>query len=261
MPGSIRKIIAGRWDSPFMARLKRLIDLTPADVDALRALIESEMSVEKRCDLVIDGYQCSKLSFVKEGVAARYKLLRNGKRQIINVLLPGDIVGLPGSFLDQATFSVIALTDMKLEVCSLDAFVAACYRRPKFALALSWLAVHEATTYAEHVVDIGRRTAVERVAHFLLEIHARLLLVGRATDAGFELPVSQEVMGDALGLSVPHVNRMLAKLRNDGMIAVTERRVEFIDVQALQLLAHFEPAKLSRIPAPTATHRPQELIA
>ena len=64
----------------------------------------------------------------------------------------------------------------------LDAFVAACYRRPKFALALSWLAVHEATTYAEHVVDIGRRTAVERLAHFLLEIHARLLLVGEYRD-------------------------------------------------------------------------------
>ena len=259
MPGSIRKLIAGRWDSPFIARLKRLVDLTPTDIDALRALIECEVQAEKRRDLVIDGYQCSKLSFVKEGVGARYKLLRNGKRQIINVLLPGDIVGLPGSFLDRATFSVIALTDMKLEVCSLDAFVAACYRRPKFALALSWLAIQEATTYAEHVVDVGRRTPVERVAHFLLEMHARLLLVGRATDVGFELPVSQEVMGDALGLSVPHVNRTLAKLRSDELIAVSERRVEFIDVRALQLLAHFEPAKLSRIPLPAA--REHELIA
>lgn len=259
MPGSIRKLIAGRWDSPFIARLKRLVDLTPTDIDALRALIECEVQAEKRRDLVIDGYQCSKLSFVKEGVGARYKLLRNGKRQIINVLLPGDIVGLPGSFLDRATFSVIALTDMKLEVCSLDAFVAACYRRPKFALALSWLAIQEATTYAEHVVDVGRRTPVERVAHFLLEMHARLLLVGRATDVGFELPVSQEVMGDALGLSVPHVNRTLAKLRGDELIAVSERRVEFIDVRALQLLAHFEPAKLSRIPLPAA--REHELIA
>jgi CRP-like cAMP-binding protein len=259
MPESIRKLIAGRWDSPFMARLKRLVDLTPTDIDALRALIECEVQAEKRRDLVIDGYQCSKLSFVKEGVGARYKLLRNGKRQIINVLLPGDIVGLPGSFLDRATFSVIALTDMKLEVCSLDAFVAACYRRPKFALALSWLAIQEAMTYAEHVVDVGRRTAVERVAHFLLEMHARLLLVGRATDVGFELPVSQEVMGDALGLSVPHVNRTLAKLRGDELIAVSERCVEFIDVRALQLLAHFEPARLSRIPLPAA--REHELIA
>ncbi|CAN5696151.1 Crp/Fnr family transcriptional regulator [soil metagenome] len=250
MPGSIRKVIAGRWDSPFMARLKRLVDLTPADVEALRALIECDTAVEKRRDLVVDGYQYSKLSFVKEGVAARYKVLRNGKRQIINILVPGDIVGLPGSFLDLATYSVIALTDMKLEVCALDAFVAACYQRPKFALVLSWLAVHEATTYAERVVDIGRRTAVERLAHFLLDFHARLRLAGRASEFGFDMSISQEVMSDALGLSVPHVNRMMAKLRQDGMIAVAERRVEFTDIGALQRLAQFQPARLSRIPAP-----------
>ena len=242
-----------------MARLKRLVDMTPADVEALRALIECEAVVEKRRDLVIDGYHCSKLSFVKEGVAARYRVLRNGKRQIINVLVPGDIVGLPGSFLDQATFSVIALTDMKVEVCSLDAFVASCYQRPKFALALSWLAVHEATTYAERVIDIGRRTAVERLAHFLLDIHARLLLAGRASECSFDLSVSQEVMGDALGLSVPHVNRMMAKLRQDGMIVIAERRVEFPDIRALQRLAHFQPTRLSRIPPPVALER--ELIA
>jgi len=95
--------------------------------------------------------------------------------------------------------------------------------RPKFGfgLALGWLAVHEATTYAEHFVDIGRRTAIERVAHFLLEIHARLAAVGRAAATAFDLPLSQEIMSDALGLSVPHINRMLA-----------------------------EPARLTRIPAP-----------
>lgn len=242
-----------------MARLRRLVDLTAADTDAVRSLIAAETHIEKRRDLVVSGYQYSKLSFVKDGVAARYKVLRNGKRQIINVLVPGDVIGLPGSFFDQATFSVIALSDMTLEGCSLDAFIAASYRRPKLALALSWLAVHEAATYAERVVDIGRRTALERVAHFLLEIHARLKLAGRATDIGFELLVSQEVMSDALGLSVPHVNRMLAKLRNDGMISVSDRRVELTSLQAMQVLAHFQPVKLSRIPEPTARER--ELIA
>ena len=259
MPGTIRKVIAGRWDSPFMARLKRFVDLTRDDADALRSLIECERSVEKRHDLVVEGYQYNKLCFVKAGAAARYKVLRNGKRQIINVLLPGDVVGLPGGFLDQATFSVIALTDMTIEVCSLDAFIAACYRRPKFALALSWLAVHEATIYAEHIVNIGRRTPVERLAHFLLETHARLVLVGCATERAFEMQFSQEVMSDALGLSVPHLNRMLAKLRNDGLIVTVERRVEFTDIKALQLLAHFQPASLSRIPTPVALER--ELIA
>jgi CRP-like cAMP-binding protein len=259
MPGSIRKIIAGRWESPFTMRLNRFVELTPDDVETLGGLIEFEAVVEKRRDLVIDGYPYTKLCFVREGIAARYKVLRSGKRQIVSLLLPGDIVGLPGAFLDHASFSVVALTDMKLEVCSHDAFVAACYRRPKFALALSWLAVYEATLYAERIVDIGRRTPIERLAHFLLEIHARLSMVGRATDKAFDLPVSQEVMSDTLGLSVPHLNRMLAKLRTDGMVTMVDRHVEFTDVRALQLLAQFQPAALSRIPVPL--QRDRDLIA
>jgi CRP-like cAMP-binding protein len=255
MQGVARKIIAGKWESPFIVRLRRFVDLTPGDIEALRSLVECEVNASKRRDLVVDGYEYNKLSFVKEGLAARYKVLRNGKRQIINVIVPGDVIGLPGSFLDRAAFSVIALTDMKLEVCSHDAFVAACYRRPKFALALSWLAVHEATNYAEHVIDIGRRTPIERLAHFLLEIHGRLRLVGRATETGFELPISQEVMSDALGLSVPHLNRMLTRLRNDGMIVVADRHVDFIDPKALHLLAHFQPVDLARIPQPVELER------
>jgi CRP-like cAMP-binding protein len=259
MAGAVRKIGTGGWDSPFLRRLRHFVDLTADDIATLRGLIEFEMPVEKRRDLVVDGYPYTKLSFVKDGMAARYKVLRNGKRQIVSVLVPGDIIGMPGSFLDHAPFSVIALTDMKLEVCSHEAFVAACYRRPKFALALSWLAVQEATLNAEHIVDIGRRTPVERLAHFLLELHARLAMVGRATDNAFDLPISQEVMSDALGLSVPHLNRMLAKLRKDGMIVAAERRIELLDVKAMQRLAHFQPKVLSRIPAPVPVEK--ELIA
>lgn len=259
MAGTIRKIGAGVWNSPFMMRLKHFIDLTADDVETLRALLDCEASVEKRRDLVVDGYPYSKLCFIRDGIAARYKVLRNGKRQIVNILLPGDIVGMPGSFLDHAPFSVIALTEMKLEVCSHDAFVAACYRRPKLALALSWLAVQEATLYAEHIVDIGRRTPVERLAHLLLEIHARLSIVGLAAGNVFDLPISQEIMSDALGLSVPHLNRMLAKLRNDGMVVAADRRVELVDLKGLQQLAHFQQNVLTRIPAPMPVGR--ELIA
>jgi CRP-like cAMP-binding protein len=259
MAGSVRKIGAGLQDSPFLMRLRHFIDLTADDVATVRALIEYEADVERRRDMVVDGYPYSKLCFVKEGMAARYKVLRNGKRQIVNVMVPGDVVGMPGSFLDRASFSVIALTDMKLEVCAHDAFIATCYRRPKFALALGWLAVSDATLYAERIVDIGRRTPVERLAHFLLEIHARLSMVGRATANAFDLPISQEVMSDALGLSVPHLNRMMAKLRKDGMVAIADRRVELFDIKALQLLAHFQPTAMTRIPAPVKVE--QELIA
>ena len=139
--------------------------------------------------------------------------MRNGKRQILNVILPGDIVGLPGSFYERAVYSVTAITDLRMNVCSLDAYVQLCYRHPQYGLALSWIAVQEATTYAEHVIDVGRRTPVERLSHFLLELHARLQAVGRAEKTRFTLPFSQEVIADVLGLSVPHLNRMMQQLR------------------------------------------------
>jgi len=170
-------------DDPFVTRLRNFVDLTLPDLQSLRAVIEVEQSVKKRRDLVHDGYEYCKLCFVKDGFAARYKLLRNGRRQIVDFVLPGDVVGLPGSFLDRAAHSVLAVSDMKLQVCSLEAFVALCFRRPKFGLALSWLAAQEAVNYAERIIDIGRRTPLERLAHLLLEIHSRLAMVGCAEEA------------------------------------------------------------------------------
>src|SRR5579863_5231297 len=238
-----------RRDDPLVARLRNFAEISAQDLAGLDAVIETELTVKKRRDLVLDGYEFCKLCFVTDGFAARYKLLRNGKRQIVNFVLPGDIVGLPGSFLDRAANSVIAITDMNLQICSLEGFVGLCYRRPKFGLLLSWLAVQEAANYAERIIDVGRRTPVERLAHLLLEIHSRLAIVGRAEEFAFDLPFTQELMSDALGLSVPHLNRMLSQLRAEGAIGVTGRRVEFIDLKAVQRLAQFQPAHPARIPA------------
>lgn len=233
---------------PFVARLNQYLALNDADLRSLQRLIEDELIIEKRRDLVVDGYEYRKLCFVADGFGARYKLLRNGKRQILNVILPGDIIGMPGSFVDRASYSVIALTEMRLHVASIDAYVQLSYRRPQFGLALSWLAVHEAAMYAERVVDTGRRTPPERLAHFLLELHSRLATIGRAEPAAFDLPFSQEVMGDALGLSVPHLNRMMSQLRFEGLIRIANRRVEFPDLKAIQVRAQYQPLNLTRIP-------------
>ena len=235
-------------DDPFVARLRHFTEILPRDIDDLRTVIETELVVKKRRDLVLDGYEFSKLCFVKEGFAARYKLLRSGKRQIVNFIVPGDVVGLPGSFLDRAANSVIAVSEMTLQICPLESFVALCYRRPKFGVLLSWLAVQEAANYAEHVIDVGRRTPIERLAHLLLEIHSRLVTVGRAPKSEFTLPFTQEMMSDALGLSVPHLNRTLTKLRADGLIAITERHVEFTDLKGMQQLAQFQSTRPARIP-------------
>jgi CRP-like cAMP-binding protein len=235
---------------PLVARLSQHVDLDADDLKALNAIIEDELSIRRKKDLIVDGYIYRKLSFVKEGYAVRYKLLRNGKRQILNVLLPGDLVGIPGSFLKRAVYSVTAITDLTMNVCSLDSYVQLCYRRPQFGLALTWIAVQEAATYAEHIIDVGRRTPFERLSHFLLELHERLHAVGRAEKTSFALPFSQEVMADVLGLSVPHLNRMMQRLRGEKLIAGSERRVEFLDPGAMQALAHFQLQNLTPIPAP-----------
>jgi CRP-like cAMP-binding protein len=248
-----------RSSDPFIARLQNHVTLTPSDLGALRAVIESEQPVKKRRDLVLDGYEFCKLCFVKDGYAARYKLLRNGKRQVVSFVLPGDVVGLPGSFLDRAAQSVIAVSDMNLQVCSLEAFVALCYARPQFALALTWLAVQEATIYAEHIIDIGRRSPMERLAHLLLEIHSRLTMVGLVTGSAFDLPFTQEMMSDALGLSVPHVNRTLARLKAEGMICVDERHITFPDLKAVRLFAQFQPANPGRVPTPAQLRHQQQM--
>ena len=237
-------------EHPFVARLSRLMELSATDLGSLELIIEDERLVKRRKDLVVAGDQYRELCFVKDGYAIRYKLLRSGKRQILNVILPGDVIGFPVSFFDRSIYSVVAVSDLTYNVCQLDAYARLCYEQPHFGLALSWLAAHEAAIYAEHIVDLGRRTPLERLAHFLLEIHSRLLAVGRAERTSFDLPFSQEVMADVLGLSVPHLNRVLQQLRAERLITSRSRQVELTDVASLQTLAQYQPLDLAPIPAP-----------
>lgn len=235
---------------PLIARLLRFMAIDAVDLEALAQIIESDHLVKKRQDLIIFGHEYRHLCFVREGYAIRYRLLRNGKRQVLNVVLPGDIIGFPVSFLDRSNYSVVAVSDLEYNFCRLETYVDLCYQRPQFGLALSWLAMRETATYAEHLVGLGRRTPIERLAHFLLEIHARLLEVQRADAGGFDLPFSQEIMSDVLGLSVPHLNRMMQQLRAEKLITSRARYIELTDLPGLQTLAQYQPLDLAPIPPP-----------
>lgn len=237
-------------DHPFIARLSRLMALSAADHDGLSRIIERECLVKRRHDLIVHGDEYRNLCFVRDGYAIRYRLLRNGKRQILNVILPGDVIGFPVSFFDRSICSVVAVSDLAYNRCCLESYVRLCYRRPQFGLALTWLVAREAATYAEHLVGLGRRTPMERTAHFLLEMHARLREVERADQASFDLPFSQEIIADVLGLSVPHLNRMMQQLRAERLITCHARLIELTDIAALQKLAQYQPLDLA--PVPTA---------
>ena len=136
------------------------------DLKNLELIVSADRLVKKRKDLVIAGDEYRSLCFVKDGYAIRYKVLRSGKRQILNVVLPGDVIGFPVSFFDRSIYSIVAVSDLTYNSCPLGSYVRLCYEQPQFGLALSWLAAHEAAIYAEHIVDLGRRTPLERLGHF-----------------------------------------------------------------------------------------------
>src|SRR5215475_2501016 len=138
---------------PFVIRLSRFMKLSTADLRNLELIIQGEQLVKKRKDLVVVGSEYRNLCFVRDGYAIRYKLLRSGKRQILNVILPGDVIGFPVSFFDRSIYSVVAVSDLTYNICPLESYVRLCYEQPQFGLALSWLAAHEAAIYAEHIVD------------------------------------------------------------------------------------------------------------
>jgi CRP-like cAMP-binding protein len=245
----VRKPAAGPIRShPLVARLSHAISLDEGDLSALADILNRKVVVKKAKDIIVEGYEYRALHIVESGFAIRYKLLHSGKRQIMNVIMPGDIIGFPACFYEHAVFSVTAISDMALHHVPLDDFTALCTARAKVATALLWFAAREAAIYAEHIVDAGRREPLERLAHFLLETLTRLQGIGAASEDSFVMPLSQEGVGDVIGLSAPHVNRMLAELRRDGLIAMSGHEIRILDRAALQILGEFHPAYLIRTP-------------
>jgi CRP-like cAMP-binding protein len=237
---------------PFITAVSAHTALNRDDLKALERALNRTVTVKKGQDIIVQGYEYKGLDIVERGFAIRYTLLHKGGRQIISTVLPGDIVGFPASFFDRAMFSVMAVTTMSLHRISFDTFINLCKERPNIAVALIWWAAREASICAHHLVDAGRRSPLERLAHFLLEMHVRLRAIGCASENMFEMPFSQESIGDAVGLSAPHVNRMLSELKREGLIAVEGHQIRLLDKAALQIVAEFEPSYLTRTSFPSA---------
>jgi CRP-like cAMP-binding protein len=123
---------------PFVARLDRSIRLEAGALTALERLLSRRVVAKKAKDIIVEGYKYEALHIVERGIAIRYRLLQSGKRQIVNVVLPGDIIGFPACFYEHAVFSVSAVEDMKLSHVPLDAFTALCLGHATVATALVW---------------------------------------------------------------------------------------------------------------------------
>ena len=161
---------------------------------------------------------------VAEGWAILYVTLSERRRQILGFLLPGDSVGALASERPLNRAQARALTRLRLATHPLlDESVSPAPSR------LFGVAIQEERLLVDHIVRLGQQTAFERTIHLLLELHDRLAASGLADNGAFNFPVTQEVLADALGLSIVHVNRVLQRLRREGMIEIKHQRLALLD--------------------------------
>jgi CRP-like cAMP-binding protein len=237
---------------PLTRKLAQIITLSPAQAKLLDELQSATRAVRRHREIVTEGHTYDGVFVLVEGVAIRYRILHDGRRQILNLVLPGDFIGFPGCFFETALYSITALTDTVVVPVAFSRLIGMFDSHPRLATAIFWSFAREAAMFNEHLIDLGRRSAVERVAHFLLELLVRLQAIGMADECSYRLPLTQELIGDALGLSVPYVNRTLRQLRDDGLVMIKDQQVMILDVSGLSALADFERAYLSRFRMPAA---------
>lgn len=200
--------------------------------------------VRKNQDVIVAGRGHGCIYVNHDGWLFRYKILHDGSRQIVDFILPGQIFGLQCCLFKRPLYSVATVTDTSLSPVPLAVIQDAFDRNPAFAKALFRSAVCESVILAEHLTDAARRSAYERVSHFLLELFVRLAGVGLTDGMTFYLPLTQDLIADALGLTTVHVNRTFRSLRDDKLIATAARSVTILDFEALSLVSDFENSYL-----------------
>lgn len=219
---------------PLVLKLARIVDLSAADAAALAALVSAPRHCAAGHSLVDAGKRISAAVLVHEGWAFRHRTLSDGRRQVMDFVIPGDICDPSVFVTPRADFSMQALTDLSYSLLEAEDVLDLVTRSPRIGAALWWAEAHEEAITRAHLVAVGRLTAYERVAYLLWELWTRLRVVDRATSDGFEMPANQELIADMAGLSYVHVSRTLRRLDREGLIRRTRRTWRILDVERIQ---------------------------
>jgi CRP-like cAMP-binding protein len=229
---------------PLNALLKRLrfySDMTDADEAVLAQLAGQTREHLRGSEIVSAGQMMASTLIMRKGWAVRYKTLEDGRRQILNVLLPGDIFDLQVLVAAEADHSVMAVTDVSVFSVPPSAMRKMLVGSGALTMAFWWTQVQEEAFLREQIVRNGRQTARESVGSLLMELHRRAQIVDEATELGFKLPLTQTHIADALGLTPIHTNRILRRLVSDGYIGRDRNWIWFKDADALATLCEFDP--------------------
>ena len=233
-------------ESALVRKLSRFVPLDRGELAALADLEARRRPVAAGTDLVHERQAGHQAFILIEGWACAYKLVPDGGRQVIDFSIPGDVMGLRSVLMRTSDHSFSALTDAVVAEVTARQMLEGFQRHPRLAAAILWAASRDEAMVVEHLVGIGRRSALVRTAHILIELGQRLQLVGLGSDAGYACPLSQYVLADALGLSAIHINRILRQLRERRLLTFRGGRVEVHDLTGLKDLAEWHGGYLDQ---------------
>lgn len=208
-------------------------DFTAEELKFVSGFKKGELIAEPGAIILAEGAHSAHLFTLLQGWAFRYKTLEDGRRQILNYLLPGDLVGLQGSIIGEMQHSIEALSAVTLCVFQRDQLPTLFQNHPGLAFDITWLASREERMLDENLLSVGRRSALERAAYLIAFLYQRAEAVGMNRNSPMAIPISQQHVADTLGLSIVHTNKTLKKLSEKKLIRWLDRSCEVLSPEGL----------------------------
>lgn len=234
-------------------RLRSLNYLREDDFHALDELLRHHEEASPGDLVVMEDQDMNRTWVLLEGWVFRYKSFEDGRRQVLNYMLPGDIIGLYSVMLRRSDYGVEAITPVSLAVFSSTELIDALSHTPRLLLAMSWIAGQGERMLDEQIARVGRRAAAERMAHLFVELHVRLLKLGLPRDQASALPLTQALLSDTLGMSHVHANRCFRALSREKLVALEDGQLVLLDTGRLAERAGFDASYLEEGAVPAET--------
>lgn len=225
-------------------RMPGLSGMSPQLQRDLRTLARDRVEISGGRSIVAEDERCPQLYVVEQGWVLRSRGLASGRRQIVGYSLPGDMLCTDSLLFNASSFDLSARTPVNLIRIDAPQGPELFDRYPALAAAIAWAAGQEESILAERVVSLGRRDSLEKLAHALCELEARLSAIGMMRGQTIELPFNQEDFADMLGISVIHVNRTFRKLAEERIALYRKGSIELRDIARLKQIAAFDPGYL-----------------
>jgi CRP-like cAMP-binding protein len=230
-------------------RLRTYAAISDEDIETIRALPIAVRDFPAGREVVRDGQRATECCLIVEGFCIRSKTIADGKRQILSIHIPGEIPDLMSLFLHVMDHDLSTLTACRLGFINHEILRQLHRRRPNVAEMFWRDTLIDASMFREWIVNVGQRAAPARLAHVMAELRERLRVIGRVDGNSFEMPLTQEEIGEALGTTGVHVNRVIRQLREDGIVELQRGRVTVLDEARFLELADFDDRYLHQSPA------------